>query len=270
MADRTSNFRRLPQVITNQHVTENCRQHGEIPIREIEQFDGSYLRMPCSKCRWEAINRSPMDVEKYKAAMTSKSAERINDLLIGSGITPRFRECTLESFSTNGEEEKARALAACKAYVDRFTEHYRDGRSMILTGNVGTGKTHLASAMVQAVIRRYGAEALIVPVAEVFRVAKGAMTKGADYDERDVINELAEVDLLVIDEVGAQRGSEYEQALLHEVIDRRYQLVVPTILVSNLPADELKAFIGDRALDRLRQGGGKAVGFTWSSARGEA
>ncbi len=96
------------------------------------------------------------------------------------------------------------------------------------------------------------------------------MTKGAVYDERDVISELAGADLLVIDEIGAQRGSEYEIGLLHEVIDKRYQLVLPTVIISNLLVDDLKGYIGERALDRLRQGGGKAVGFTWASARGHA
>ena len=74
----------------------------------------------------------------------------------------------------------------------------------------------------------------------------------------------------VIDEIGAQKGSEYELGLLHEVIDRRYQLVLPTVVVSNLPANALDQFIGDRALDRLRQNGGQAVGFSWSSMRATA
>ncbi|MNI63073.1 DNA replication protein DnaC [compost metagenome] len=85
-----------------------------------------------------------------------------------------------------------------------------------------------------------------------------------------MIGELAGLDLLVIDEVGAQKGSEYELGLLHEVIDRRYQLVRPTVVVSNLAANTLGQFIGVRALDRLRQNGGQAVGFSWSSMRATA
>ncbi|MNJ56206.1 DNA replication protein DnaC [compost metagenome] len=78
---------------------------------------------------------------------------------------------------------------------------------------------------------------------------------------------LGGLDLLVIDEIGCQKGSEYELGLLHNIIDRRYQAVLPTVLISNLDPDGLKAYIGDRALDRLRQNGGKVVGFTWSSMR---
>ncbi|MBD1553607.1 ATP-binding protein [Pseudomonas typographi] len=270
MADQISNFCRQPVVISNDWVTDECPEHGTIVRREVEQFDGTYLHMPCVKCRWEGINREPQNSEKHKAAVASKMAERINAFLIGSGITPRFRDCTLDNYRTDDEPEKARALAECRAYVEHFENNYHKGRSMILSGNIGTGKTHLGSAMVQVVIRQLGARALIASIAEIVRVAKGTMAKGASYTESDVINELANVDLLIIDEVGVQRGSEYELGILHEVLDRRYQLVIPTVVISNLPVDELKAYMGDRALDRLRQGGGKAVGFTWGSERAKA
>ncbi|CAH0649884.1 DNA replication protein DnaC [Pseudomonas sp. Nvir] len=81
---------------------------------------------------------------------------------------------------------------------------------------------------------------------------------------------LGGLDLLVIDEIGAQKGSEYELGLLHSIIDRRYQSVLPTVVISNLNADGLKSYIGDRALDRLRQNGGQQVGFTWESKRAAA
>jgi DNA replication protein DnaC len=268
MADQTFNFRRQPRVISSGYVKDDCKHHGEYQRHEVEQFDGSYLRAGCRKCRWDSLNREPEDSDLYKAAAVEKEAEQVNNLLIGSGITPRFRECTLDTYLTAGDQAKVQALAECRQYVQRFDENYEVGRCLILSGNVGTGKTHLASGMARAVIQQYGASALIVTVAEIVRVAKETMIKGVKFTERDVIDELAGVELLLIDEVGAQRGTEYEQALLHEVIDRRYQLMIPTVLISNELVDNLKSFIGQRALDRLRENGGQAVGFTWASARG--
>jgi DNA replication protein DnaC len=122
--------------------------------------------------------------------------------------------------------------------------------------------------MVQAVIREHGAQAVIATAAEIIRVFKSTMDRSAEYSERDVLEELSSFDLLVIDEVGAQSGSTYELGVLHEVIDRRYQLVLPTVVVSNLVTVDLARYIGDRALDRLRQAGGQAIGFNWVSARG--
>lgn len=267
MAKPISKFSRAPDV---RFFEAQCSVHGAVDGAEVEQFDGAYLVRVCRRCQWEAMNTADTRSVAHTQALARCKAAALNELLIGSGITPRFAGCTLSSFITGADSEKVRALSTCQAYVDQFEENYRVGRSLILSGNVGTGKTHLATGMVQQVIREFGAMAVIVSAAEIIRIAKGAMVRGADYTERDVIGELAGLDLLVIDEVGAQKGSEYELGLLHEVIDRRYQLVRPTVVVSNLAANTLGQFIGVRALDRLRQNGGQAVGFSWSSMRATA
>lgn len=266
MANQTSNFCRPPRI---RFFDVECSVHGSVNTSDIEQFDGSILSRGCKHCHWEALNTASVESEAHIQARVRKKAEDLNKLLIGSGITPRFSNCTFDSYrTTGGVAGMVKALKICTVYVEQFRENYVAGRSLILSGNVGNGKTHLACAMVQAVIREHGAQAVIVSAAEIIRVFKGAMDRGAEYTDRDVLNELAGFDLLVIDEVGVQTGSAYELGVLHEVIDRRYQLVLPTVLISNLVAADLGRYIGDRALDRLRESGGQAVGFSWISARG--
>lgn len=267
MASPSSNFRRQPAI---RKFSGECSVHGQVDLSEVEQLDGPSLARSCKRCQWDGLHIAPIDSEAHRQALAQQKAERLNSALIGAGITPRFAGCTLENFQAGDNAAMAKALSVCQLYAENFPEHRLAGRSLILSGNVGTGKTHLATGIVQAVIRTHGASALIVSAAEIVRVSRGTMVKGAEYTDRDVLNELASVDLLVIDEVGAQKGSEYELGLLHEVIDRRYQLVLPTVLVSNLQATELAGFIGDRALDRLRQGKGQLIGFTWASMRAKA
>ena len=263
---RISNFCRQPRV---RFFDLECPLHGSVSSSEIEQFDGSVLTRGCKHCHWEALHTAPKSTEAHILASGRRKAEELNRLLVGSGITPRFIGCTFETYRTvQGAEGMGKALVACKDYVAQFTDNYAAGRSLVLTGNVGNGKTHLACATVQAVIRKLGAQAVIVTAAEIIRVFKGAMDRSAEYSDKDVLDELASFDLLVIDEIGTQSGSSYELGIFHEVIDRRYQLVLPTVVVSNLAAAELARYIGDRGLDRLRQGGGQAVGFNWASARG--
>lgn len=266
MAKPISNFSRVPDV---RFFEAECPVHGTVDGAEVEQFDGSYLVRTCRRCQWEAMNTADTKSDAHTQALARRKATALNELLIGSGITPRFAECTLENYRTSNADMSS-ALIVCQAYADQFEENYRAGRGLLLTGNLGTGKTHLATGIVQQVIRQLGAMAVIVSAAEIIRIAKGTMVRNAGYTERDVIAELAGFDLLVIDEVGAQKGSDYELGVLHEVIDRRYQLVRPTVAISNLPASSLGQFIGDRALDRLRQNGGQAVGFSWSSMRATA
>lgn len=267
MAIQTSNFCRQPLLRV---FSGHCSEHGDVDRTEVEQFDGSMQVRECKKCQWNALHLSSAGSEAHQQAMALVAAERLNSALIGSGITLRFAESTLDNYRVEGNQPAGRALGICKAYVEQFAEHYQAGRSLILTGNLGTGKTHLASGMVRAVITQHRASALIVSAAEIIRVFKSTMGRSTTYTDRDLLSELAGFDFLVIDEVGAQAGTPYELGLLHEVIDRRYQLVLPTVLVSNLPARDLSNYIGDRALDRMRQNGGLAVGFTWESMRATA
>lgn len=268
MAHR-SKFSRAPAVEQGDDLYTPCSKpgHGAYTAAKVEQFDGTQAQRGCPRCRWEALNLADAGSEARSVALAAKQAERVNELLIGSGITPRFVGCTLDSYRADGNSAMETALSVCRGYVNAFEKHYDAGRCLLLLGNVGTGKTHLASAMVQEIIRRYVATAIIVPAGEVIRVAKGSMDRSAGYSEQDVLAELASADLLVLDEIGAQAGTEYERGLFHEIIDRRYQLVLPTVVVSNLSADKLANYIGERALDRLRQGGGLMAGFTWDSLR---
>lgn len=276
MTARISNFVRAPERTQGPDNGAECPVHGRYTEVSVEQYGGGMLANGCPGCHFAGLRTSPEGSEQHLQALQVNQQRKLNALLIGSGITPRFRNATFQSYQADGSVPMAQVLVRCRDFAERFPEHYEAGRSLLLVGNVGTGKTHLGSAIVQHVIREHGAQAVITSAAQIIRVAKGAMARNAQYTERDVIEELVGFDLLVIDEVGAQGGTEYERGLLHEVIDQRYQQVLPTVLISNLPADvgggpagelTLQDFIGERALDRLRQGG-RAVRFTWGSARG--
>ncbi|NWC01615.1 ATP-binding protein [Pseudomonas sp. G1002] len=274
MAQR-SNFRRQPELRT---FSGNCPHHPEVESRtEVEQFDGSMQVRPCKKCQFQGLRVAEPGSEAHTLAVAQVAAERLNSALVGSGISPRFSDSTFATYRATAPEMVG-ALEKCKGYADNFGEHFAAGRNLLLTGNVGTGKTHLACSIVRQVIG-LNAIAVITTAAEIIRVFKRSMARDSGYTEGDVIDELASFDLLVIDEVGAQAGTQYELAVLHEVIDKRYNLIRPTVVVSNLHptskpdgegrcAPSLEQYIGARALDRLRENGALLAGFTWASARG--
>ncbi|TRO38574.1 AAA family ATPase [Pseudomonas sp. ALS1131] len=245
--------------------------HAPYAPTELEQFDGTWRLAGCPACLWEAVNNSPVGSKEYREGHAEFEAEALNRRLIATGITPRFRGCTFDTFSTDGElaGPKSSALAACREYAEAFEDHVKIGRGLLLLGGVGTGKTHLACAIAQHAVRTFEAWAVVTSAAEICRVMRGSFGKGATYTEADVLEELAGPDLLVIDEIGVQSASDFSPGVLSDVIDRRYQHLRPTILVSNRTALELSRFIGDRAVDRMRQGGGRVVGFHWASARGD-
>lgn len=76
--------------------------------------------------------------------------------------------------------------------------------------------------------------------------------------------------MLILDEVGVQFGSEAEKLILFDVLNERYERCKATILLSNLTATEVKDYLGERVMDRMREDGGKVVVFDWESYRGRA
>lgn len=245
-----------------------CAAHGQVDMSEVEQLDGSMLARGCKRCAWEALHMTPRDSAERALASAQRKAEDGMAALIAAGVTPRFAGATFDNYRAETDPQR-KALTKCRAYADEFPANFRAGRSLLLTGNVGCGKTHLGSAIVRTVVADR-CRALIVPASDIVSIARASMVPGSGYTDRDVTVHLGSLDLLVIDEVGCQKGSEYELGLLHSIIDRRYQAVLPTVVISNLSAEGLKAYIGERAIDRLRQNGGQRIGFTWSSMRADA
>lgn len=88
--------------------------------------------------------------------------------------------------------------------------------------------------------------------------------------ESEMIDRFVEIDLLVVDEVGVQAKSDNERNILFSVINGRYEEMKPTIILSNETLKEVKEIIGERAFDRLREGGGRAFSLQWDSYRSKA
>ena len=75
-------------------------------------------------------------------------------------------------------------------------------------------------------------------------------------------------DLLVLDEVGVQFGSRTEENLIFTLMNKRYEDLKPTLVISNELEDGLETYLGPRTFDRLKDGGGLIIPFPWESYRG--
>jgi DNA replication protein DnaC len=103
----------------------------------------------------------------------------------------------------------------------------------------------------------------------LIRRVRATWRRDSERTEEDVLAMLASVDLLVIDEIGVQYGTEGEQTILFEVLDRRYCDMRPTILLTNQGKDGFRDYIGARSFDRLTETA-RWVSFDWASYRAQA
>lgn len=244
--------------------------HGQYEQCSVAQFHGGWMMTTCPRCRWLVLNNMPPGSLEREAAQTEQELDHLNAAMFATGITPRFRPCGFDNFVTGEDAAKQRALATCRRYAENFAEHYRVGRALMLLGGIGTGKTHLACAILKHIVLEERATGLIVTAETITQAVSDSFRSNSAPSKTELLSELSAVDLLVIDEVGMHTpkpGKDFTPSLLHEVIDARYQKILPTIIASNQTAELLPAFIGPRAADRLRENGGLLAPFTWASAR---
>lgn len=235
---------------------EVCEEHGN--------YQAYCLAGRWSKCPVCASQR----VEQRRAALDAalhdaQKAARV----LSVGIPRRFEGKGFDDFVVENEAQ-AVALRFSRSYVERFHEDARaTGRNAIFFGGLGTGKTLLASAIAIALARR-GDDVLFIRALNALRRVKATWRVDAVESDQQAIDAMVKPDLLILDEVGVQFGSETEILVLYDVLNGRYEACRPTLLTSNLVLPEIKNYLGARVFDRLREGGGETVAFDWESWRG--
>lgn len=252
----------------SQQVDAICKTHGAYvaTVTEYHITDRpTVITSPCPACQAE---RRSEDEARKQAEADRQRQHRVNQLKAASRIPARFADRSFADYAATEQGQKI-ALGVCKAFADTWPEKSASGASLVLTGGPGTGKTHLACAVANAVMPGYLASCKFGTVATILRYIKDTYRKDSDRSEQDAIDALIRPDLLILDEVGVQVGSEHEKLLMFEVLNARYQELRPTILISNLAAGELEQFMGQRVMDRYRECG-SVLAFDWDSYRGSS
>lgn len=223
---------------------ETCKQHGDWQVNFLDERGIERARSSCPECRREQ--------SAYSA-------------LRGARIPQRYQDRTLENYQA-AHPGQVTALSQCTGYVRDFEEHAKRGKCLIIVGTPGAGKTHLACAIGNALLKA-SRTVLFCTVSELMDEFGATWKRDAQHSERDVVQAFASADLLILDDVGVQTGSNQEQITLYRVIDARYRLGKPTLVSSNLGLDETSKALGARSFDRLREGGATVVLCNWPSYR---
>ena len=253
----------LKKLIDKDRPTEerNCSEHGAYTATN---FLGEHWTA-CPKCLEILQEKQEEEIlQKEKEAALEREQLKWKAKINGAAIPERFKDRTLDSYIARTPGQK-KALAFSKEYAENFDQVMKEGRSAIFVGKPGTGKTHLAIGIALEIIKQQRSPVFVTVQRLIRRVKDSWHTK--NETESEVVDVFASPDLLILDEVGVQFGSEFEKQMLFDVLNERYEKLKPSILLSNIPREQLSDYLGERVTDRLRENGGKMIGFDWDSYR---
>lgn len=245
----------------------HCDKHGDFIGKALESpFGGTILRMGCPSCSAERKAQEGARQAHLEASKRAEAERKDLQAKRSAGVPARFDSKTLESFRVTNDGQR-RALEACQTVVSRILEG-KQAPNLVLQGKPGTGKTHLSCGMTSALYRTHRVRRIDLP--DLIREIRATWQKGAEHTEKQVLDWFGSIDLLILEEVGTGSGSDDERARVFQVINRRYEAMLPTVVVTNLTLRELRDEMGERVLDRLREGDRSVLVFDWESMRGEA
>lgn len=133
----------------------------------------------------------------------------------------------------NDDKQNKELSDAMQKYADQFNDFKKSGTGLLLYGSVGTGKTYYAACIANELIDK-GYSVLMTNFARLTNKLQGKFEGRQEY-----IDSLNNYTLLIIDDLGAERNSEYMQETVFNIIDARYRIGLPCIITTNLSMNEL-------------------------------
>lgn len=159
-----------------------------------------------------------------------------------------FPEISLRQWNfDNDDGGNPRIIGAMKKYVEVFPQMQEDGKGLLLFGDVGIGKSYAAISVANALFEK-GHSVFVTSFKDIANTVFNIPEKQQYYDNLNCF------DLLVIDDLGVERKTEYMQEIVYNVIDSRYKSGKPMIITTNLTGDEIKhpkEIMNKRIYDRV-------------------
>lgn len=225
---------------SSEHVCPHCRQ--VVPPMEIVVLGRKRTVQPRCRCEVEWFE------EEMRRSHEAQIKAEIERLFSVSELGDRFANCTFENFQIRHGAETA--FQVCKEFAERFEADKPDG--VLIWGQPGNGKSHLAAAVTNYLLAK-GHTVVFVTMPELLERIRNTFNRNDQDNEADLMRALLLCDLLVLDDIGAEKVTDWTQDVLFRIVDKRYRRNKPLLLTSNYTPEELRGRLDDkgRLYDRI-------------------
>jgi len=187
--------------------------------------------MPCPLCDdtgWRPVEENGIRrVARCACWFDDIGRQRLTD----ANIPKRYQHCTIANFCAYNESLE-RAVARTRQMAETFPAV---GRGLFLEGQPGVGKTHLAAAVLRQVVQTSGVRGLFYDTRDLLRVIRSTYDPAIRTTELEVLRPVMQADLLVLDDLGAEKTSEWVEETMNLIVNTRYNGRRLTIFTSNYP-----------------------------------
>jgi DNA replication protein DnaC len=189
----------------------------------------------CSACEGSGLRIVEENGRNVAQPCECRLAQRATRMLERARIPKRYEHCSLDSYESAFRGAN-RTLAAAHLRARKFVEGYpieSGGTGLLLTGSIGVGKTHLAVGILQAVIMERGASGLFWDYRELLKEVQNSYNQNVQATEMEILRPICKAEVLVLDELGAAKPSEWVWDTVAQVLNSRYNDRLTTIITTN-------------------------------------
>ncbi len=222
----------------------------------------------CSICDGVGLVRVVDETGKWVSrACECQEVEREQRRLAAARIPQRYRDCTLDAFDPSyprADDSLGRALLTARRFVEAYPVDTA-GRGLLFVGTTGLGKTHLAVGVLQRLVRERGVRGLFCDYRELLKSIQNSYNPQVQTSELEVLKPVFDAEVLVLDDLGAQKPNEWVWDTVALILNTRYNDRQTTMITTNYPdlpaaggnltdieRAAREATLGDRIGDRMR------------------
>ena len=211
--------------------SENFLMCGNCHSRKQTEVDLSFLGLGLRKVGCLCVCAKEQQEEENKRAREMERHNHIKKLKDEGIADPQHLKASIEK--DNGSNPKI--SKAVLRYTDKWADMLEENMGILFYGDVGRGKTFYAGCIANRLIEK-GVPVLMTNISALIT----AMTQDFEKSKANILKRISCVDLLILDDLGVERDTEYSSEKLQEIIDTRYRSGKPLVVTTNLTPEELK------------------------------